>query len=321
MDHFQRSARNTFAAVPLDRRAERREDGQWLQRQLTARSTRFLLLHNGDCLLDAAQEQRPLLVGPEAVAALLKDGRAAVMLGESSAGSRYFSIELNARHALLRQHPDTIGLRQAASLFDAEHAGLCAYAVAMYQWHARHRYCGRCGSRNRILSAGHRLQCSNAECAHSTFPRIDPAMIVLVTHHDRCLLGRQPNWPAKRYSCLAGFVEPGESLEDTVRREVFEEAGVRLDRIEYQSSQPWPFPSSIMLGFTATAADASITVGDELEDARWWSVADIQAGVAADALRLPYELSISWQLLADWYQTQTSQPLAQLDARHAHRQA
>lgn len=321
MDHFRRSARNTFAALALDRQADRRDDSQWLQQQLDSAYARFLPVHGGACLIgdrDATQTG-PLLLDSNP-SDDSEPGRSPVFLGEFGQ-YRVFSVELPDQHPLLADDNRLIGLRRAAALFDADNAGLCAYALAIHQWHANHRHCGRCGHANRIVAAGHRLLCGNPDCNHSAFPRIDPAMIVLVTDDDRCLLGRQSNWPEKRYSCLAGFVEPGESLEDAVHREVMEEAGVRLEQIHYHSSQPWPFPASIMLGFTATASDPAIHVGDELEHACWWRAADIREAVADDELRLPYQLSISWQLLADWYQTQTGQPLAELNARYAHRQA
>ncbi len=315
MDHYRRSARNTFAALLLDRAAEFREDQQWMQQQLDSESARFLPVYKGSCLLNPNNQQQLLLLDG------IPDMRQSLVFLGKTDGRSFFSVELPDQHTLLKDDIQRIGLRQAASLFDAEHAGLCAYALAMHQWHHNHRFCGRCGKPNQLLAAGHRLRCSANNCRHNTFPRIDPAMIVLITHGDKCLLGRQHNWPDKRYSCLAGFVEPGESLEDAVHREVMEEAGVSLNQVHYHSSQPWPFPSSIMLGFTASASSSAITIGDELEHARWWSVSELQAAVTAKQLLLPYQLSISWQLLADWYQQHSNQSLADLDTRHAHRQA
>jgi NAD+ diphosphatase len=133
-----------------------------------------------------------------------------------------------------------------------------------------------------------------------SFPRVDPAIIVIVGDGDRCLLGRQASWNPTRWSTLAGFVEPGESLEDAVRREVFEEAGVRVGDCAYHSSQPWPFPSSLMLGFVAQASDATIRVGAELADARWFSVGDLVDGFADGSLTLPPRLSVSRELIAHW---------------------
>ena len=184
---------------------------------------------------------------------------------------------------------------------DAKHAGILAYAKALHYWQHRHRFCGVCGSANRLLSAGHRLVCSNEECARQSFPRIDPAIIVLVTHGDACLLGRSPNWPPKRFSTLAGFVEPGESLEDAVVREVFEEACVQLGAIRYVSSQPWPFPASSMCGFYAEALSRDCAVSDEIEELRWFSVDELTAAVTKGEVLLPPPVSIAFQLLADWF--------------------
>jgi len=170
-------------------------------------------------------------------------------------------------------------------------------------WQLRHRYCGLCGSPTLAERAGHMLACTNRECAHQFFPRIDPAIIVLVTDGERALLGRQPGWPPGRYSTIAGFVEPGESLEDAVAREVLEETGVRVHQVDYHSSQPWPFPSSLMLGFHAlAAAGAGIRLGGELEDARWFTPEQITGNAAV----LPPSHAISYRLIAAWLERHPS---------------
>jgi NAD+ diphosphatase len=154
-----------------------------------------------------------------------------------------------------------------------------------------------CGARTIATRAGHILVCSNAACAQELFPRIDPAIIVLVSDGERALLGRQASWPPRRYSTIAGFVEAGESLEDAVEREVAEETGVAVTGLRYDSSQPWPFPSSLMIGFQATAAaDSRVRVGGELQDARWFTRAQINSG---EALAPPSQ-SISWRLIETW---------------------
>jgi NAD+ diphosphatase len=197
-------------------------------------------------------------------------------------------------------------LRTIAGELPSDEAGLLAYARAMVYWRERHRYCGRCGSPTGAVQAGHVRQCGNPSCGLQQFPRIDPAVIVLITDGERALLGRQPSWPPGRYSTIAGFVEPGESLEDAVAREVREETGVELASIDYHSSQPWPFPSSLMLGFTALAATTAIQrVDDELEDARWVSRAELASGVVA----LPTTHSISFRLIEDWYDAGAARPL------------
>ena len=145
-------------------------------------------------------------------------------------------------------------------------------------------------------------ECANPDCAQRHFPRTDPAIIVLVTHRDRCLLGRKPSWPRGLYSTIAGFVEPGECIEHAVQREVLEEAGIEVAEMHYQSSQPWPFPSSLMLGFRARASSTSICVGqDELEDARWVSRIELRHDLMSGTIRLPADISISYRLIEGWY--------------------
>jgi NAD+ diphosphatase len=188
-------------------------------------------------------------------------------------------------------------LRPLAPLMDAEQAGLLAYARALATWRARQRYCGACGSPTVASHAGHCLVCSDPACAQQYFPRIDPAIIVLVSDGERALLGRQASWPPRRVSTIAGFVEPGESLEDAVVREVAEETGVRVHNVRYDSSQPWPFPSSLMLGFFASAAAGSVVqVSGELEEARWYTREEITSGQAL----APPTQSISWRLIDTW---------------------
>ncbi len=192
-------------------------------------------------------------------------------------------------------------LRQAAAIVEPEDGALLAYARAMMTWHQRHRFCGACGAPTESQQAGHLRRCTRAECAAEIFPRTDPAVIMLVCDGDWCLLGRQARWPPGVYSALAGFVEPGESLEDAVAREVMEEAGVAIEGCEYHSSQPWPFPSSIMLGFWATARRGEVHVdGSELEEARWLH----RDQVLAQEVRLPPKLSIARRLIDDWLRSQ-----------------
>jgi len=191
-------------------------------------------------------------------------------------------------------------LRPLAPLLPPDSASLLAYARALALWKTRHRHCGVCGAPSLPARAGHVMRCSRASCGTETFPRLDPAIIVLVTDAtgERALLGRQASWTEGRYSTIAGFVEPGESLEDAVIREVEEETGVLAGDVEYVASQPWPFPSSLMLGFSAVARTHDITLRDgELEDARWFTRADLAAGYPA----LPPAGAISARLIDAWF--------------------
>jgi NAD+ diphosphatase len=169
-----------------------------------------------------------------------------------------------------------------------------------------------CGAPVVVVTAGHRARCTNPDCAIEHFPRVDPAMIVIVSYGDACLLGRQATWPERRYSTLAGFVEPGESLEDTVRREVFEEAGVRVGDCAYHSSQPWPFPASLMVGFTAEAVDPTIRLGGELAEARWFTADDIVRGLAERTLGLSPPVSVSFRLIEHWMRENAGVELREL---------
>ena len=231
-----------------------------------------------------------------------------ILLGEFR-GRLCFAIELpSTQPPRIEPSGEFVDLRGVAGELMHDEAGVLAYARAMILWRERHRFCGRCGAPTRPAEAGHVRKCSNDQCGTQQFPRIDPAVIVLMTDGERALLGRQASWPPGRYSTIAGFVEPGESLEDAVAREVHEETGVEIDAVDYHSSQPWPFPASLMLGFAAHASSTQIRrIDDELEDARWFTRAQIAAGEVA----LPTTHSISFRLIEDWYDAGSATPLRQ----------
>ncbi len=319
IDRVTLSRRNVFASVRLDRLVEFRDDQGWVERTLNSSAARFVpLWRNRSLLADTDNGQ---------IAIYLKPGELAqpdtiqppTLLGTD--GKRYFfavSINDSQQVDVLARHPEArfIDLRLASVDMDAKHAGVLAYAKALHYWQYRHVFCGICGSPNRLESSGHKLVCSNEECGRQSFPRIDPAIIVLITHGDACLLGRNSNWPPKRFSTLAGFVEPGESLEDAVVREVFEEAQIRLKDIRYVSSQPWPFPAASMCGFYAEAENRDCGTTDEMEELRWLTTQEMEAAVANDEVRLPPPVSIAFQLIADWYRQQCGKDLGKL-AREA----
>jgi len=219
----------------------------------------------------------------------------ASFLGQEATGAAWFALPA----AVLRELPaQCLDLRSAASQWPAATAAIFAQARALLHWHQRNRYCGGCGHELVFARGGFCARCD--QCGLEHYPRTDPAIIVAVSDGQHLLLGRQASWPAGRWSVLAGFLEPGESLEQTVAREVMEEAGVRVRAVHYLASQPWPFPSSLMLGFRAEADPQPAVVGDELEEARWFAADELRALIASGQIQVSPRLSISRWLIDDW---------------------
>lgn len=296
-------SRQLFDGPFIERRAELRDDPNWLAAARTDPQTRYVVATGVCQLVRVPSVDIALLGNDDPLVREAADARF-TLLGWFR-GSRTVLIEyepeaIPAAGAPLPEATELRELRPLAPLLPADAASLLAYARALVLWRARHRFCGVCGAPNARMRAGHVLRCTNEACGNETFPRLDPAIIVLVSDAsgERALLGRQASWPAGRYSTIAGFVEPGESLEDAVIREVEEETGVLVGDVQYVASQPWPFPSSLMLGFRAVARTSAISLRDgELEDARWFTRADIAAGHPA----LPPPGSISARLIGGWF--------------------
>jgi NAD+ diphosphatase len=303
-EHLERL--NVFAGTYLDRQSHLREQDDWFARVLADPATVVVPVWQNRNLFNRGEHLRAVLVGGSH-AFLRELGESRTVLLGHFRGAPCVLAEIEAETApVLDPEAEFHELRFLASLLPADEAGLLAYARALVLWRARHRFCGACGSPNVSTKAGHVLHCSNPGCRQEQFPRIDPAIIVLITDGERALFGRQAAWPEGRYSTIAGFVEPGESLEDAVRREVKEETDVDVYDIEYHSSQPWPFPSSLMLGFCAKSPRGiAPKCSAELQDARWFSRADIAQGSPA----LPSSQSISFRLIEDWYNAGSKQSL------------
>jgi NAD+ diphosphatase len=288
---------NFFSGPYIDRRAEERERADWARAARADPATLYLLGSGTRHLVYTEPEPRIAFLEGAAAAAAAAEEQRLVLLGWFRE-RRCVLVEVGDEvAATLPSRASFEELRPLSPLLAGEEAALLAYARALSIWRARQRYCGACGAPTIPARAGHSMLCSREGCGQEFFPRLDPAIIVLVTDGERALLGRQAAWQAGRYSTIAGFVEPGESLEDAVVREVMEETGVPVEAARYDSSQPWPFPASIMIGFHARARPGSAARGrGELEDARWFSREQIRAG----AVQLPPAHSISRRLIGSW---------------------
>jgi len=297
-----RSRENVFAGLDIDRMAERRDDRLWIEETERAASTRFLVLDSEGKAFIAPDDDQIEWMLPAMRSERFGD-IPSTLLGLAR-GAAWFTLLLDEAHAeifISLTQARRLSLRDAGLLFPAFEAGLFAFAKGITHWQRQTRFCSLCGAPMLVVASGHRAQCTNPDGPHMHFPRTDAAIIVIVEEGDACLLGRQRGWPAGRYSTLAGFIEPGESLEDAVKREVREESGVEVLHATYHSSQPWPLPASLMVGFTATAKTRDIHLrDDELEDARWFTADDIVQGIAAGTLGVPPPLSVSYQLISHW---------------------
>ncbi len=319
-----------YTGGPLDRAAEKRRDHGWVD----------ALRRDPKVRVVPVWRSRNLVLGDAAPRAALMTGRAVPDLMENAAAEAflgiwddvpYFAIDLSdheedaaarlAGEAAVDGAGEGPGaaatggfedLRRVGRLLPDDEAAVLAYARGMMHWHRRQNFCTDCGAPTMAADAGHVHSCTNSDCGKSHFPRTDPAVIMLVTHRggdgvERCLLGRSHRWEIPMFSTLAGFVEPGENLEEAVVREVYEEAGVRVSEVTYRGSQPWPFPQSLMLGFWARAEDTALALdADELREARWFSRGELDVFGEfygeddSNRPRLPRMDSISRRLIEDW---------------------
>lgn len=284
-----------YTARELDRVAHRRRDAAWLAVRRADPTSRVVLL--SDLRIPVhGPDDRPELLAPTPPELGAPFPEASLFLGERD-GAAWFALDLDA--AAPPRRGRLVELRSVALLLPAADAATLAYARGLAHWHRGHRFCGFCGGATLPTQAGHARRC--ATCPRDHFPRTDPAVIVLVTDGaDRCLLGRSPRFPPGMYSTLAGFVEPGESLEQTLAREVFEETGVEIALPRYRGSQPWPFPQSLMLGFRAVARTTGLRLDpEEIEDARWLTRAEL-LDEPRRPVRLPNPDSIARFLIEEW---------------------
>ncbi len=296
----------TFSGMALDRAVAERLDPQWVARRVEDPASRAVVASADGVLATSDPPMSLLRVPVPAGANGAADAAWPVLLGIDDDDVALFAVDFDAQPPEERRRLTERGriatLREAGTMLAPDEAAIAAYLVALLNWHRRHRFCPACGATLLVGDAGFSRTCS--ACGAQHFPRTDPAVIVLVEHDGRALLGRQAGWPPRQYSVLAGFVGPGESLEEAVIREIKEESGITAHDPRFVASQPWPFPSSVMLGFDARADGGDPVPHDgELEDVRWFTREEVGAGLSGRSaeLVLPPGISISHFLVERWF--------------------
>lgn len=261
-----------LAAKPIDRAAHRRLDEAWLEEAFARKDVLVLLMKNGEPFVHSGRNGGIVWMGPEA--ARISSGSPRLFLGEDKAGTPVFAIDLPERFvldgSLIEGAGEFLDFRAAAGSLPDMDGNCASTARSIFMWHQSHRFCSKCGSESAMVEAGWKRQCPSCGAEH--FPRTDPVAIMLAVKDGKALIGRQKMWPPGFYSCLAGFCEPGETIEQAASREIFEEAGVVADAAsaEYVACQPWPFPSSLMVGLILEAEGFDISIDEkEIEVARW----------------------------------------------------
>ncbi len=298
---------NVFANSPLDRAGHLRTDPEWLKAAWSDRKSAFIPVWKLMPFLIRNREGRRetgWITGDLALP-LMQPGATVIFLGLYK-DSAHFAIDISGM-----QDPERTGalaglgtfadLRTVAEEIDIGDAAILAQAKSLIDWHQRHGFCANCGATTAVADAGYKRVC--AACKTEHFPRTDPVVIMLPTNGDTCLMGRQPKWPAGFFSALAGFIEPGETIEEAVARECKEEAGIEIDQVSFHSTQPWPYPSSLMIGCYARAKTTQIILdGNELSEAKWFTKDQIRAAMVkgTNELRMPPALAIAHQLVKSW---------------------
>ena len=297
---------NTFAGNPLDRAGDKRLDPAWIAAAGRRPDALTVIFQRGEPLLEkvGAEGRRIAYAGADLLRTL--DGDETVFLGLWK-DIPVFAADLSNQPDAPLTSLSALGafedLRMAALAMPPEEAAICATARAMFEWRRRHRFCANCGAPTRSADGGWKRMCETCQAEH--FPRTDPVVIMLAVHDGRCLVGRNPNWPETMFSALAGFVEPGETLEEACARELKEEAGLTATAVRYVSSQPWPWPSSLMIGLIAEVADDHVTPDLAEVAAHHWLTRDDVRAILADAnpeIRAPSKVAIARSLLETWIQ-------------------
>jgi NAD+ diphosphatase len=297
---------NTFAGNPLDRASDRRLDEDWLARQLASDAAQAVAIWNGKPLLQAGPDgSLQLSYLPAKLAAELSGGAERILFLGLWKETAVFAVDLEGQADPAAGALAGLGtfqeLRQIALSLPAADASIAATAKQVFEWRRRHRRCSVCGEPSHPASGGWMRVCEACEAQH--FPRTDPVVIMLPYHGDRCMLGRQEIWPSGMFSALAGFLEPGESIEEACARELLEEAGLHAVKVRYHSSQPWPYPSSLMIGLLAEVEDEEGRPDQtELSEIRWFTrdqARDLLAG-RIEGVFAPGPLAIAHQLIKAW---------------------
>jgi len=311
---------NSFSTNFLDRASLKRSNEMWINNQFNNGSARIIPVSHSKILCTSIQNPRTIYLTKNDFNDAFNACELSIFLGVSDKKT-YFAIDIESMKSASMLNDKKSGefhdFKQVMPLLDVRDSALLAIARFMINWQSRNQYCGTCGSPTKSAEAGNLRICENINCGQSHFPSMDPAIIVLVSFGEYCLLGRKKIWPKGMYSTIAGFVEPGESVEDAVIREVSEETGVIVEKLEYQHSQPWLFPSSLMLGFTATAMGNEIKIDkNELEDACWFSRKEIKDNLKKGLLRIPNKTAIAYHLIEEWFNKGDVGNLSEMVSNH-----
>jgi NAD+ diphosphatase len=297
---------NVFAGNPLDRASDRRSNADWVAEKLTDPDSLALAVWNGKPMVETAKNGQVQIAYLSAkLAAELSDGHERLLFMGLWKDTAVFALDFDGTADPADGPLEGLGrfedLRAIALTLPAADAAILATAKSMFEWRRRHRHCSVCGQPSHPAEGGWKRVCPSCKAEH--FPRTDPVVIMLAWKGDRCLLGRQAAWPKGTYSALAGFLEPGETIEEACARELMEESGLRATSVAYHSTQPWPYPGSLMIGLIAEVEnDDAVADQAELEEVRWFTRAearDLIAGSLTGA-RAPGKLAIAHQLIKAW---------------------
>ena len=309
---FSKLQPNYFGYDNLDRMTDYRNDLNWFEK-LNKKNVKIVPVWNSSILFERAiksQEDFTSILFPNLydIEEFIENQNLKILLGsrnKSTINEIFLCIDFSNStqkkiNSIMQSFGEFRSLRDASPKLDKFKGSLAAYAIAISNWHKQNKFCNTCGAKTLVSNAGHQINCSQKHCAYIQFPRMDPAVIMLIHNNNKTLLGRQTIWPKGMYSTLAGFVEPGETLENAVAREAYEEAGIKVHKIKYHSSQPWPFPSSLMLGFFAEATSTKIKINkSEIEDVRWFTKEELLNFHDQNKF-LPRKISIARRLIDDW---------------------